>query len=207
MDDVRAHWERVYEEKRPNAVSWFEESPQRSLALIEASGVARDEPIIDVGGGASGLVVALLARDYRRVSVLDIAEGALAVARARLGPRAKDVEWLVEDITRWVPAKDRYALWHDRAVFHFLTAEADRRAYLAALDRGLRPGGHLVLATFAPTGPERCSGLPVRRYGADELKAVLGPGFALLSSEVATHLTPDGGRQDFSWRLFRKHNA
>lgn len=208
MDDVRAHWERVYEEKRPDAVSWFEESPERSLALIEASGVTRDAPIIDVGGGASRLVDALLDRGYREVSVLDVAEHSLAAARARLGDRAKDVvEWLVEDITHWVPAKDRYALWHDRAVFHFLTAEADRRAYLGALDHGLRPGGHLVLATFAPSGPERCSGLPVQRYGADELKAVLGPGFELLSSDVATHLTPNGARQDFTWCVFRKHNA
>lgn len=159
----RSHWETVYGEKRVDGVSWFEAKPARSLALIDSLDVALDDAIIDVGGGASLLVDELLRRGFRDLSVLDIAINPLAVARARLGTRAAEVSWLVEDVTLWQPPRDRYALWHDRAVFHFLIEAADRQAYMRAVTRGLRPGGHLILATFAPSGPERCSGLPVQR--------------------------------------------
>lgn len=207
MVERRAHWERVYEAKPSESVSWFEANPARSLALIEAAGTRESDAIIDIGGGASRLVDALLTRGFRRISVLDISAKALAVCQARLGRSGDSVEWLIEDVTRWTPDRGRYRLWHDRAVFHFLTADEDRNAYLRALDRGLADGGHLILATFAPSGPGRCSGLSVRRYGAEELQDLLGSGFELRFGEVAAHLTPGGGKQDFTWCLFRKRNG
>jgi SAM-dependent methyltransferase len=203
----QAYWERVYARQGEDKVSWFEPHPAWSLALIDAAHLRKDDPIIDVGGGASRLVDELLARGYEHVSVLDIAAEPLAIAQARLGPQAAKVSWLVTDIARWVPPPGGYALWHDRAVLHFLTDDQDRAAYLQALNRGLRPGGHVVLATFAPSGPERCSGLRVRRYSAGELQALLGPSFELLSSQTAEHETPGGGSQDFTWCLFRKRDA
>ncbi|TAJ68741.1 MAG: class I SAM-dependent methyltransferase [Phenylobacterium sp.] len=200
----RSHWETVYGEKRVDGVSWFEAKPARSLALIDSLDVALDDAIIDVGGGASLLVDELLRRGFRDLSVLDIAINSLALARARLGTRAAEVSWLVEDVTLWQPPRDRYALWHDRAVFHFLIEAADRQAYMRAVTRGLRPGGHLILATFAPSGPERCSGLPVQRYHSGELAAAVGPAFELIRSEMAAHLTPGGATQDFTWCVFEK---
>lgn len=198
------HWNKVYSTKAATEVSWFQEEPAASLALIDTAGIGPDDAIVDVGGGASLLVDRLLDRGQSDITVLDIAETGLAVARARLGAKGAGVAWTVQDVTRWQPPPGRFRLWHDRAVFHFLIDEADRRGYLAALDRGLRAGGYLILAAFAPTGPERCSGLPVRRYSGESMQAVLGPGFRLLAERPETHPTPAGGRQDFTWCLFRK---
>lgn len=198
------HWDRVYGEKSPQAVSWFQEDPAPSLAMIEAAGVDRQARIIDVGAGASVLVDRLLARGFERPTALDISSRPLELARARLGARAREMEWLTQDVTRWTPAPNAYDLWHDRAVFHFLTEEPDRANYLRALDRGLKPGGYLILATFAPTGPRTCSGLPVERYSAERLQATLGPGYQLMKHLSQTHLTPAGASQDFTWCLFRK---
>lgn len=198
------HWNKVYASKAATEVSWFQDEPAASLALIASAGIGRDDPIVDVGGGASLLVDRLLDRGHSDITVLDIAETGLAVARDRLGVRGVGIAWTVQDVTLWQPPPGRFRLWHDRAVFHFLIDETDRRGYLRALDHGLQTGGFLILASFAPTGPERCSGLPVQRYSGESMQAVLGQGFQRLAERQETHLTPAGGRQEFTWCLFRK---
>lgn len=200
----RAHWDAVYATKREDAVSWFEESPAVSLELIEATGVARSASIIDIGGGASRLVDALLSKGYDRVSVLDISESSLAAAKARLGGRANAVAWIAADVTTWQPAPAFYDLWHDRAAFHFLTEAGDRRAYVERLARALRPNGHVIVGTFALEGPERCSGLPVMRYDAASLAHTLGPSFALVETRDHDHRTPTGVIQRFQFSRFRR---
>jgi SAM-dependent methyltransferase len=184
-------------------VSWYQRDPARSLEFIEAAGVSLADPILDVGGGASLLVDRLLERGFRDVTVLDVADGALERVRERLGEAAARVELLQADVTRFVPIR-RYALWHDRAVFHFLVSPADRAAYLAALAAALRPRGHVVLATFALGGPQRCSGLDVVRYDAASLASELGAGFDLLRSEREEHVTPTGAVQPFQYCLFQQ---
>ena len=186
-------------------MSWFQSEPARSLALIDAAGIGPDDPIVDVGGGASLLVDRLLDRGFRHLTVIDIAQTGLAVAQARLGPRQARVTWLVQDVTSWQPPAEGFALWHDRAVFHFLVDEKDRQGYVRALDRGLKPGGFAIFASFALTGPEKCSGLPVQRYSAEALQAVLGPAYRLLDHQIEHHVTPAGGSQDFLRCLFGKH--
>lgn len=200
----RHHWEQVHTTKAADAVSWFQREPTRSLDMIAAAGVGPDAAIVDIGGGASLLVDRLLDRGFTKLTVLDVSEHALASTKARLGSRAASVAWVVRDATSWEPPPGAFTLWHDRAVFHFLVDEADRHGYLRALDRGLTPGGFAVFATFALSGPERCSGLPVRRYSAATLQATLGAGHELIKTTPETHTTPAGNRQDFLWCLFRK---
>jgi len=194
--DPAAHWQRLYETRSADQVSWYEPVPERSLELIRATGIPLEAPILDVGGGASLLVDHLLASGYTDISVLDLSPAALAQARARLGPAAGQVTWIAADITSFVPER-RYALWHDRAVFHFILRPDEQRRYLAALRKGLAPHGHVVLATFGPGGPERCSGLPVQRYSVAALEVLLGPGFQLRSSRIEQHRTPGGETQEF----------
>lgn len=201
--DRKSHWDSIYSAKAPSELGWYQAHPEVSLRLIEASGIGKDEPLIDVGGGASLLVDNLRASGFRRVTVLDISAAAIAVAQARLGACAGEVRWLVEDVTRCTLA-ETYRLWHDRAVFHFLTVAADRRAYLHAVERALSPGGHLILASFAPDGPEKCSGLPVVRYSAQSLAQEVGDDFELLETCGETHVTPGGGKQSFSYCHFRR---
>jgi 2-polyprenyl-3-methyl-5-hydroxy-6-metoxy-1,4-benzoquinol methylase len=200
----KRHWEQVYTTKAADAVSWFQQESILSLDMIAAAGVGPDAAIVDVGGGASLLVDRLLDRGFTKLTVLDVSEHALALAKARLGSRAASVAWVVEDVTSWEPPSAAFTLWHDRAVFHFLVDEADRHGYLRALDRGLTPGGFAIFATFALSGPERCSGLPIRRYSAATLQATLGAGYELVKTIPETHMTPSGNRQDFLWCLFRK---
>ncbi|MEZ4336073.1 MAG: class I SAM-dependent methyltransferase [Sandaracinaceae bacterium] len=199
----RAHWEGVYDERAPEAVSWFQDTPDSSLALIEHTGLGPDAAILDVGGGASRLVDHLLDRGYRDVTVLDVAERALARAKARLGARADEVAWVRADITS--ARLDRtFDIWHDRAVFHFLTEASDRAAYRARLHDALRPGGHVIVATFALGGPKRCSGLPVVRYSPEVLAETLGPGLSLREAWDELHTTPAGVEQRFVFtRLVR----
>jgi SAM-dependent methyltransferase len=203
-DARRQHWDRVYATKPADTVSWFQEEPAQSLALIGATGLGKDACIVDVGGGASLLVDRLVEQGYSSVSVLDIAETGLSIARARLGDRQSNASWLVKDVTRWSPPLEAFDLWHDRAVFHFLVEETDRAGYRRALDRGLKPGGFLILALFALTGPDMCSGLPVRRYSPEMLLAELGPGYELVDVRQQTHRTPAGDAQEFVWCLFRR---
>ena len=172
------HWERLYRDKHEREVSWHQDRPLMSLRLIEQAGVGPEEPIIDVGGGASHLVDHLLERGHRDVTVLDLAGAALAQARTRLGEHAAPVHWIEADATAWQPERT-YRLWHDRAVFHFLTEPGDRAAYVERLRAAVPAGGHAVIATFAPGGPHQCSGLPVVRYSPESLQAALGSGFDL----------------------------
>lgn len=201
--DRRSHWQAVYETKDATAVSWYEAEPRRSLDLIGRASADPQAAVIDVGGGASTLVDRLLAAGRRDVTVLDVSAEALARTRARLGTSAGGVEWIVADITRWRPSRT-WAIWHDRAVFHFLTDPDDQAAYLGALRAATGPGARVVLATFAPDGPERCSGLPVMRYDAAGLAGRLGPAFTLVDADRAVHLTPWGAEQRFTWTLFRR---
>jgi 2-polyprenyl-3-methyl-5-hydroxy-6-metoxy-1,4-benzoquinol methylase len=197
MANARAeHWDNVYRTKQPTEVSWYQADPAVSRELIAATGVTSEAPIIDVGGGASRLVDSLLDDGHTDVTVLDIAEAALEHAKARLGPRATAVTWRVEDVTEFKPGR-RYAVWHDRAVFHFLTEPVDRAKYVAALQRALAPDGHVILATFGPSGPERCSGLPIVRYDARSLASELGGGLRLRRTVSETHWTPGGRTQEF----------
>jgi SAM-dependent methyltransferase len=197
------HWQNVYQTKGEREVSWFQETPTISLALIRATGVGPDASIIDIGGGASHLVDALIAEGYQSLSVLDVSEKALATSRERLGPKAANVAWIVADVTGWQPG-ERYDLWHDRAMFHFLTAPGDRAAYAACVLTAVRPGGHVIIGTFAPDGPERCSGLPVIRHDAGSIGEVLGPSFKLIESRRHDHLTPGGTLQRFQFSRFQR---
>jgi len=195
------HWETVYSEKHERDVSWFQESPEPSLELIMRAGATPDSAIIDIGGGASRLVDALLACGFTHVSVLDLSEAALAKARARLGERASRVRWIAADVTTWQPDA-RYDVWHDRAALHFLMDPDAQRAYVERLKLVLQRGGHTIIATFALDGPEKCSGLPVTRHSAESIGALLGPEFALVDTRRHEHLTPWGTVQKFQFSTF-----
>lgn len=201
--DRKEHWEGVYRDKSPLDVSWYQAEPVISLELIEASGCGPDAAVIDVGGGASVLVDHLLARGYRSLTVLDISGRALEHARNRLGAAAGEVTWVESDVTAFAPAVV-FDVWHDRAVFHFLTAAADRRRYVEVLERAVRPGGQVVLAAFAIGGPTKCSGLDIVQYDAAKLGAELGDGFRLLEQRAEEHHTPAGKVQQFAYFRFAR---
>ena len=201
--DRQAHWQGVYETKAENEVSWYQEHPAASQSLIRDTGLDAGARVIDVGGGASRLVDHLIGEGWRNVAVLDIAPMALERARHRLGPRQAEVEWLVADVTRWTPSA-RFDLWHDRAVFHFLTDAADRAAYAKAMALAVPSGGHAIIGTFALDGPERCSGLPICRYDAENLAAEFAGDFQLAGSLSEDHVTPAGKIQRFLFCRFRR---
>lgn len=203
----KQHWEQVYTAKPSDSVSWFQEHADLSLRLIHNTGLGKDAAIIDVGGGASRLVDDLVAEGYTDVTVLDLSATALAVARQRLGKHADVVHWMEDDITRTEFPIHRFDIWHDRAVFHFLTDPADRQAYVAQVMRSVRPGGHVIVATFAEDGPEKCSGLPVMRYQPDALHAEFGGAFLLVAHEKEAHHTPFGTVQQFVYCYCRKGNC
>jgi ubiquinone/menaquinone biosynthesis C-methylase UbiE len=194
------HWESVYQAKGDADLSWTQAQPRTSLGLIcEACPAGR---VIDVGGGTSPLAERLVDAAYS-VAVLDISAAAISRAKARLGTRAGDVQWIVADVTTPVDL-GTFDVWHDRAVFHFLTEPGDRAAYVALLSRTVPSGGHAVIATFAPDGPERCSGLPVRRYDAESLAVELGTGFRLSRTVPESHFTPWGKPQSFQYSVFER---
>ncbi len=197
----RDHWEGVYQKKSATDVSWYRPHLENSVDLIADTGVAADGRIIDVGGGASTLVDDLLGRGFRNVTVVDLAESALAAARERLGARADGVTWLAGDITEIALPPGAFDVWHDRAVFHFLTEPEQREAYVRQVCRAVRPGGHVIVASFGPEGPEKCSGLPVVRYSPDDLHAEFGRPFQLLRHLEETHQTPWGSTQEFVYCL------
>jgi ubiquinone/menaquinone biosynthesis C-methylase UbiE len=199
----QAHWENVYTTKGESEVSWFQQSPAPSLELIMQVGAVSTSAIIDVGGGASRLVDSLVEQGFEDVTVLDLSGAALAAAKSRLGASAERVSWIVADATTWEPART-YDIWHDRAAFHFLTDASDRAAYIARLERGLKIGGHAIIATFAPDGPERCSGLPVARYDSESLGRTLGTAFKLVHTQRHEHATPWDSRQMFQFSVFRR---
>lgn len=197
--DPKAHWEKVYRTKRPNEVSWYRPHLEVSLQLIEEASPNRDAQIIDVGGGESTLVDDLLTRGYRNLSVLDVSLTALDVAKQRLGDSAHRVNWLCGDVTRIALTRHQYDVWHDRAVFHFLTEPTDRAAYVRQVARAVKPGGHVIVATFGPEGPTQCSGLNVVRYDPGALHSEFGASFQLVKHLTELHQTPAGSIQQFTY--------
>ncbi len=203
MTDARTdHWENVYTTKADDSVSWFEQSPAISLELIAATGI-KSASVIDIGGGASRLVDTLVAKGLNQVAVLDLSTHALNIAKSRMGNDAGVVEWFVADVTTWHPTHS-YDVWHDRAAFHFLTEPAQQQAYRITLRAALNVGGIAIIGTFAPDGPERCSGLPVVRHNAASIANVLGGGFDLVSEYCHDHMTPSGSVQKFQFSTFRR---
>lgn len=195
--DRRTHWDRVYGSKASDAVSWYRPHLETSLSLIQRAASGPSASIIDVGGGESTLVDDLVLAGYRNITVLDISETALHVTRNRLGNTASQVRWMVGDVTDAPLEQDAYDVWHDRAVFHFLTEPTQRIAYVRQVARAVRRGGHAIVSTFGPEGPARCSGLDVVRYDADSLHAEFGARFRLLESLKELHQTPFGTTQQF----------
>jgi SAM-dependent methyltransferase len=198
----KQHWEQVYSDRKPTDVSWYQLHPEYSLALIEACAAGTAARILDVGGGASTLVDYLLAAGYRHVNVLDIAGTAIQQAKARLGARASEITWLEQDVTRYPFAQD-FDIWHDRAVFHFLTSPEERARYIANLKQALKPGGYAIIATFAEDGPTECSGLDVMRYSPKSLSEVMGGLLRLVETREEEHHTPNGGVQRFIYCRFK----
>ncbi len=203
MFDRKTHWEKIYGEKKPNEVSWYQENPQKSLDLITSTDVSKEEPVIDVGGGASLLVDMLLEQGFQNVTVLDISEKALQYAQQRLGELEGKVKWLVSDITEF-ESTEKFGLWHDRAVFHFLTEKIDREKYVARVRRSLKKGGYLILSAFAKDGPDKCSNLNVRQYDAALVREEFGEGFDLLQETSEIHQTPWGKDQKFEYFLLKR---
>ncbi len=199
----KSHWETVYGDKPATGVSWYTPHLERSLALIERAAGSPDAHIIDVGGGAATLVDDLLAKGFSTLTVLDLSQTALDLTRERLGGRAQGVQWLCGDITRVALPEASVDVWHDRAVFHFLTDPDARRRYVETVRRAVKPGGHVIVATFGPDGPRRCSGLEVARYDADEIHATFGAPFQKVDSEQERHTTPWGAEQEFVYCLCR----
>ena len=201
--DSHAHWEGVYGKLADAEVSWYQERPATSLGLVTRTGKGPGAAVIDVGGGSSRLVDALVDAGFSRLAVLDVSETALEHARRRLGDRAARVLWIAADITRWRPDRT-FDVWHDRALLHFLVDPADRAAYRAALASAVPPGGQVIIGTFAPDGPEQCSGLPVVRWDAASLAAELGHGYWLAETLAEDHLTPKGKVQRFQFCRFER---
>lgn len=197
------HWENVYQQKDEGALSWFQERPTPSLGLILEFNWDCNAGIIDIGAGSSRLVDALAHGGFNDITLLDISNTALAMTMTRLGKSSNNIRCILEDITNWKP-QQKWKVWHDRAVFHFLTNESDRIAYINALIRATKPGSIVVLGTFALDGPDKCSGLPVRRYSAKDLVKQLGGGFNLLKTISYTHWTPDHSEQKFTFAVFRR---
>lgn len=195
--DATTHWDKVYTTKAPDAVSWYRPHLETSLALIERAAEAHSASVLDVGGGESTLVDDLLLRGYENVTVLDVSQTAIDLTKRRLGPAAEQVRWLVADITEIELEPRAYDAWHDRAVFHFLTAPEQRIAYVRQVARSVKPGGHIIVSTFGPEGPTKCSGLEVVRYDAASLHREFGARFRLVESSKELHRTPFGATQQF----------
>lgn len=197
------HWEDMYTKKMPTEVSWYQIEPTVSLDLIKSTRIDRASKIIDIGGGASVLVDKLLDRGFQDLTVLDISPKSLSYAKERLGDRAAHVSWIEADVTEFDPPQ-KYDLWHDRAVFHFLTEENDRKKYVQNMDKALKPGGHVIIASFAAEGPLKCSGLNVERYSDGKLKNELGNSFEFVKSVEEVHVTPWNSEQKFIYCYFKK---
>lgn len=197
------HWRQVHDSKAEDQISWFQSKPETSLRLIQNAGLSTTARLIDVGGGASRLVDNLLDLGYSQLAVLDITEGGMAKAKDRLGARAEEVQWIVSDVTQ-LQSDTQWDLWHDRAVFHFLVDADDRTRYRRVLESAVVPGGLVVIGTFGPDGPEKCSGLPVRRYSTEALAAELGSAFVIRESVIEDHRTPSGANQQFIYARFER---
>ncbi len=200
--DAKEHWESIYQTKKPNEVSWYQDKPNTSLKLIAGTDLDKNAGIIDIGAGDSKLVDNLLDIGFRNITVLDISSTALEKAKKRLGNRADAVKWVVSDL-REFETSDRYDIWHDRAVLHFLTAEEDINKYAEVIRRFLKPNGYLILSTFSENGPKRCSGLDIKQYSEDSVKELFS-NFEHVKSFEEEHLTPLGASQIFIYSIFRK---
>ena len=199
--DRKKHWEQVYSQRQSTEVSWYQQHPEGSLELIDATGVKQSASIVDIGGGASTLVDFLLKAGYKHLSVLDISPAAIKQAKSRLGSNESKVEWIEQDITEF--KTDRcFDVWHDRAVFHFLTDEKDRTSYVKAMLSALNIGAHVIIAAFDANGPKKCSGLKVMHYSPEKMSAVLGGSFQLIETRTENHLTPGGASQGFVYCHF-----
>ena len=205
QSETKKHWEKVWSQKRADETSWFQKEPALSLAMIERSGMAHDEALIDVGGGASVLMDRLLEAGYRDITSLDVSGAALQQARQRLGWDASQINWIEGDVRVFEPPR-RYALWHDRAVFHFLTSAQDQKRYVERLESSVLPGGQLIIATFAPDGPKKCSGLDIVQHDATSLQPMLGARWKLLEEQIDIHRTPVGREQKFGFYRFEFQN-
>lgn len=202
----KQHWEQVYTTKASDSVSWYQPHAQRSFDWIVGTGISREGQIIDIGGGASTLVDDLLNADYECITVLDLSRTALQVAQHRLGARAKSVRWCEADVTTTEFPTNLFDVWHDRAVFHFLTEAVDRRMYVEQFRHAVKADGHIIMATFSLDGPTRCSGLPIVQYSAVSLQAELGAQFELVKQANEQHTTPSGARQNFIYCHFIKRD-
>lgn len=201
---MKEHWENIYKTMKADQVSWFQPHLSKSLDLILKTGIGTEANIIDVGGGASTLVDDLLEKGFSNISVLDMSVNALEVSKKRLGKKVDQVDWIEGDITTVKLPKNHYDLWHDRAVFHFLTKKLDRNQYVKTLSKTVKPNGHVIISTFGPEGPLKCSGLNIVRYSGEEIKKVLGNAFQLLESIKEIHKTPFDTEQEFMYFWFQK---
>ena len=201
--NTKSHWEKVFTTKKDSDKSWYEVYPATSINLISELGLARNSSIIDVGGGDSHLVDALLKKEFSDITVLDISDPALQNAKSRLGKKANEVNWIVSDVLNFSPTR-QYDCWHDRAVFHFITAQRDIHVYINKMIASIKPGGHLILATFSENGPDKCSGLPVTRYSQQEMTALLAPYFEKIKCIEDSHVTPFNTVQPFTYCGFSK---
>jgi ubiquinone/menaquinone biosynthesis C-methylase UbiE len=204
--NCKEHWEGVYKTKAPTEVGWYQADPKQSLALIAATGIGQTQKIIDIGGGASLLVDKLLEKGFENVTVLDISPAALSQAKSRLEKHAQKISWIEADITEFEPGQE-FDLWHDRAVFHFLTDANDRKKYVKVMSQAVVPGGHLIIATFALDGPLKCSGLEVVRYSPESLVKEIGRNFELKDAVEEAHVTPSGVRQEFIYCRFKRRKG
>ncbi len=201
--DRKTHWERIYRENEPTEVGWYQDRPRRSLSMISASGIGKESNIIDVGGGASALVDGLLDDGFKNITVLDISSASIDHTKTRLGDRAAGINWIVADILE-ITFPRKFDLWHDRAVFHFLTDAGDRRKYIQAMNEALTSDGHLIISTFALKGPPKCSGLNVMRYNPEFMCREIGSDFQLIESVDESHITPSGITQKFVYCRFKR---
>ncbi|HWP82407.1 MAG TPA: class I SAM-dependent methyltransferase [Bacteroidota bacterium] len=204
MVELKSHWEKIFTKKKSTEVSWYKPRLEISLRLIKLAAVGNSAAIIDIGGGDSALVDDLLKSGYSNITVLDISQPALDRTRARLGEKSENISWLNADITQSELPSNSYDLWHDRAMFHFLIDATAREAYVRRCQIAVKPGGAVIIATFAADGPEQCSGLPTMRYSPEELQRHMGPSFRLIESIPEMHITPHGKPQSFVYCLFRK---
>ena len=203
MFDRKKHWGDVYQDKTPSELSWYQKEPKLSLELIRSTNAASNDAIIDIGAGTSVLVDYLKKEHYTNLTVLDISENAIAIAKKRLGESAKSINWIVSDITKF-DVFQKFSLWHDRALFHFLTDPSDRGIYVKALINAIRPEGHLIIATFAIGGPKKCSGLEIVQYDSEKMKDEMGEDFELIEERKEVHITPDNKEQKFIFFHFIK---
>ena len=203
MFERKKHWGDVYQDKSSSDLSWYQKEPKLSLELIRSTNAASNDAIIDIGAGTSVLVDYLSKEFFTNLTVLDISENAIAIAKKRLGKSAKSINWIVSDITKF-DVFQKFSLWHDRALFHFLTDPSDRGIYVKALINAIRPEGHLIIATFAIGGPEKCSGLKIVQYDSEKMIAELGDNFKLVEERKEVHITPANKEQKFNFFLFRR---